>query len=46
MPADPKADRPHGIYGIPAEAVADIFVTGGPAAVADRISSLQSALLG
>ena len=31
---------PDGVYGMPADAVPGILVTGGPAAVADRISAL------
>jgi alkanesulfonate monooxygenase SsuD/methylene tetrahydromethanopterin reductase-like flavin-dependent oxidoreductase (luciferase family) len=31
---------PDGVYGMPAEAVPDMIVTGGPAAVAERIDAL------
>jgi alkanesulfonate monooxygenase SsuD/methylene tetrahydromethanopterin reductase-like flavin-dependent oxidoreductase (luciferase family) len=31
---------PDGVYGMPADAVPDILVTGGPAAVAERIGAL------
>jgi alkanesulfonate monooxygenase SsuD/methylene tetrahydromethanopterin reductase-like flavin-dependent oxidoreductase (luciferase family) len=37
-----KLTDPHGIYGMPAEAVSNILVTGGPAAVAERISALRA----
>jgi alkanesulfonate monooxygenase SsuD/methylene tetrahydromethanopterin reductase-like flavin-dependent oxidoreductase (luciferase family) len=37
-----KLTDPHGMYGMPAEAVADILVTGGPATVAERISALRA----
>jgi alkanesulfonate monooxygenase SsuD/methylene tetrahydromethanopterin reductase-like flavin-dependent oxidoreductase (luciferase family) len=33
---------PDGVYGMPAEAVPDMLVTGGPAAAAERISELQA----
>ena len=32
-----RLSDPDGIYGMPAEAVADLLVTGGPAAVAERL---------
>jgi alkanesulfonate monooxygenase SsuD/methylene tetrahydromethanopterin reductase-like flavin-dependent oxidoreductase (luciferase family) len=35
-----RLSDPDGIYGMPASAVPDILVTGGPAAVAERIDSL------
>jgi alkanesulfonate monooxygenase SsuD/methylene tetrahydromethanopterin reductase-like flavin-dependent oxidoreductase (luciferase family) len=38
-----KLTDPDGIYGMPARAVADILVTGEPAAVAQRISALHAA---
>ena len=37
-----KLSDPDGIYGMPAEAVPDMIVTGGPAAVAERIVALQA----
>jgi alkanesulfonate monooxygenase SsuD/methylene tetrahydromethanopterin reductase-like flavin-dependent oxidoreductase (luciferase family) len=37
-----KLSDPDGIYGMPADAVSDILVTGGPAAVAERISALRA----
>src|SRR5579862_2345696 len=37
-----KLSDPHGMYGIPEDAVADILVTGGPAAVTERISALHA----
>jgi alkanesulfonate monooxygenase SsuD/methylene tetrahydromethanopterin reductase-like flavin-dependent oxidoreductase (luciferase family) len=37
-----KLSDPDGIYGMPTEAVPDILVTGGPAAVAERISALRA----
>jgi alkanesulfonate monooxygenase SsuD/methylene tetrahydromethanopterin reductase-like flavin-dependent oxidoreductase (luciferase family) len=36
-----KLTDPDGIYGMPADAVADVLVMGGPAAVAERISALR-----
>jgi alkanesulfonate monooxygenase SsuD/methylene tetrahydromethanopterin reductase-like flavin-dependent oxidoreductase (luciferase family) len=35
-----KLSDPDGMYGMPADAVPDILVTGGPAAVAERIGAL------
>src|SRR5262245_49151065 len=35
-----KLSDPDGLYGMPAEAVPDILVTGGPDAVADRLAGL------
>jgi alkanesulfonate monooxygenase SsuD/methylene tetrahydromethanopterin reductase-like flavin-dependent oxidoreductase (luciferase family) len=35
-----RLSDPAGMYGMPAEAVPDMVVTGGPAAVADRIAAL------
>jgi alkanesulfonate monooxygenase SsuD/methylene tetrahydromethanopterin reductase-like flavin-dependent oxidoreductase (luciferase family) len=37
-----KLSDPNGIYAMPADAVPDILVTGGPAAVAERISALRA----
>jgi hypothetical protein len=37
-----KLSDPDGIYGMPADAVPDILVTGGPPAVAERISALRA----
>jgi alkanesulfonate monooxygenase SsuD/methylene tetrahydromethanopterin reductase-like flavin-dependent oxidoreductase (luciferase family) len=37
-----KLSDPDGIYGMPAGAVPDILVTGGPPAVAERISALRA----
>jgi alkanesulfonate monooxygenase SsuD/methylene tetrahydromethanopterin reductase-like flavin-dependent oxidoreductase (luciferase family) len=37
-----KLADPDGMYGIPAEAASDMLVTGGPAAVAERIAGLQA----
>ena len=37
-----RLSDPDGIYGMPASAVPDILVTGGPAAVAERIDSLDA----
>ena len=37
-----KLSDPDGVYGMPADAVPDILVTGGPAAVAERITALQA----
>ena len=35
-----RLSDPDGVYGMPAEAVPDILVTGGPAAVAERLAAL------
>jgi alkanesulfonate monooxygenase SsuD/methylene tetrahydromethanopterin reductase-like flavin-dependent oxidoreductase (luciferase family) len=37
-----RLSDPDGIYGMPADAVPDILVTGGPAAVAERIDALAA----
>jgi alkanesulfonate monooxygenase SsuD/methylene tetrahydromethanopterin reductase-like flavin-dependent oxidoreductase (luciferase family) len=37
-----RLSDPDGIYGMPADAVPDILVTGGPAAVAERIGALAA----
>jgi hypothetical protein len=37
-----KLTDPDGMYGMPAEAVPDILVTGGPAAIAERITAFRA----
>jgi hypothetical protein len=35
-----RVSDPDGMYGMPAEAVPDVVLTGGPAAVAERVAAL------
>jgi len=37
-----KLSDPDGIYGMPAEDVPDILVTGGPAAIAERLDAMRA----